>query len=316
MDFFLNELSLHNQFESFPQFLSSLQTIFKCKDNIERYGFRLYCERKITNRKVLKNHTFSSIIFSQQNLDLKRKVGIWLQKTGPFWDDLPRHDPDDYFEYEQEPLENASLAEVAFLIASEQRQYSTLSFRPSQFGKTPLLVRWYKTDPPYEVEILNFWEHDTLQSQLEQLRPPVTSWIDLIERAKSDFPNLIFLDSVELSLEGEAFSSVIADRVTFQLELLNKFADYIDDQGRRTKIGHELYESYFMGDRAVFSDESVSNKRDFQNALIFKKPDGEEIFCPFHGKISHRTFRIHFSWPIRNNEPIYIAYIGPKITKH
>ena len=315
MDFFFNELSLHNQFDDFYQFLPALQTILQCRDTINKFGFRIYCERTITTRKVFQNSLFYDVILGQSDHNLKRKVRIWLERTGPFWDNPPGHDPADYFEYEQEPLENASLAEVVFRMATEQSKCSTLSFSPSDFEKTPLLILWHKTDSPLKIEVPNFWKLDVLQIHLKQLPSPIRSWIDLLDRAKANFQNLIFLESVARDLEGEAFSAVIADKVMFQLDLLNRLATCFDEQGRRTRTGHEIIESYFTGDRALFSDESSSNKITFERDMTFKKPNGEEFFCPFHGKISHRTFRLHFSWPIRQHEPLYIAYIGPKITK-
>ena len=27
------------------------------------------------------------------------------------------------------------------------------------------------------------------------------------------------------------------------------------------------------------------------------------------------TFRIHFSWPMTNSDPVYVLYVGPKLTK-
>ena len=39
------------------------------------------------------------------------------------------------------------------------------------------------------------------------------------------------------------------------------------------------------------------------------------LFCPWHGKVQTPQLRVHFSYPIRANEPLYIVYVGPKLTK-
>jgi hypothetical protein len=41
----------------------------------------------------------------------------------------------------------------------------------------------------------------------------------------------------------------------------------------------------------------------------------EKIFCTWHGKVKTPQYRIHFSWPISAVAPLYVVYIGPKITK-
>ena len=31
--------------------------------------------------------------------------------------------------------------------------------------------------------------------------------------------------------------------------------------------------------------------------------------------VRRMTLRLHFSWPIRADEPVYVVYVGPKLTK-
>lgn len=49
--------------------------------------------------------------------------------------------------------------------------------------------------------------------------------------------------------------------------------------------------------------------------MTFKDEHGNPLECFWHGKISTSYYRIHFSYPITHDEPLYIAYIGPKLTK-
>ena len=100
-------------------------------------------------------------------------------------------------------------------------------------------------------------------------------------------------------------------------ELLDRLARAFDADGARTSEGHRIYQDHFTGDRGSFSDSSDSEKRDFREALTFRRPDdtGESLFCTWHGKVRRPALRVHFSWPIRFGEPVYVVYAGPKITK-
>jgi hypothetical protein len=50
--------------------------------------------------------------------------------------------------------------------------------------------------------------------------------------------------------------------------------------------------------------------------MTFAAADGREVFAPWHGKISHRYFRMHFEWPLApERRKLPVLYLGPKITK-
>ena len=99
------------------------------------------------------------------------------------------------------------------------------------------------------------------------------------------------------------------------LSILDEMKTCFDAQGKRTARGHGIYTEHFTGASAKFSDESGINKRRFRQELTFNTQDGKKMFCAYHGKISYQYYRLHFSWPITNTDPLYIAYLGPKITK-
>jgi hypothetical protein len=72
-----------------------------------------------------------------------------------------------------------------------------------------------------------------------------------------------------------------------------------------------------MGGNPLFSDSSDTEKLDFRNELTFRHPDqpGRSLFCPWHGKVRHLELRVHYTWSGRAGEPLYVVYVGPKITK-
>lgn len=102
------------------------------------------------------------------------------------------------------------------------------------------------------------------------------------------------------------------------LDVLSRFKDEHQTGTGRTQKGHELYEQYFTGDGAWFSDSSDREKRDFENDMTFSHPDqnGATIFAPYHGKVQTPQMRIHFSWPVTADSPLYVLFVGDKITKY
>ena len=113
------------------------------------------------------------------------------------------------------------------------------------------------------------------------------------------------------------FVKCAAQSIVERLEMLAKIKNCFDAQGRRTTEGQRLYQEYFTGTKAWFTDSSDSEKNEFKAGLTFNHPDNdaENLFCTWHGKINSPKMRIHFSWPISTANPLYVVYIGPKITK-
>ncbi len=124
-------------------------------------------------------------------------------------------------------------------------------------------------------------------------------------------------------LEGCPFVSGAAYRLLFILDTLHRFKSCFDSDGRRTAEGHEIYRDFFAGKKgeggrgAVFSDSSDSEKSKFKQEMTFGHPEktGKTLFCPWHGKVQTPQLRVHFSWPVRADEALYVVYVGPKITK-
>ena len=109
-----------------------------------------------------------------------------------------------------------------------------------------------------------------------------------------------------------------AEHLLSRLDILHRLRNCFDQHGKRTQEGHKIYIDYFTGARAWFSDSADTEKEEFKEALTFSHPETprEFLFCTWHGKVNYRPpLRIHFSWPIQANEPLYVVYVGPKITR-
>lgn len=322
MEFFLNECSLHGQYSRVEEFVKSLNTINKCKEEITKFNYTLYCSRKISSVQVTPDFNFEQIVLKTKNWDLIGAIFGWISttssKSGPFWEEKRLHCEDDWLEDEsRELMTGSSLAEAAWRIEHSQESY-TISFAPSKFNKTPLKVIWKRSDEDERlIEVQNFWQIDSLKTLLNANRQAPTNWEDLIYQCVQQYTHLTFAENLANPLNMEPFSKNIADRIHVLLAILDELNACFDN-GSLNQRGEEIIRTYFHGENALFTDESDTNKVRFKKELTFKKPDNSKqtIFCPFHGKIRSRQYRIHFNWPKQEpTEPLYIVYIGPKITK-
>lgn len=315
MDLFVNELSLHGQFTSVSSFVSGLKAMLVCRGIAASYRHSFLCLRSLAERDVLPSVSFREAVRQTRDINLNRVVMAWLDKHGPFWEDTRAHGADDYFEHAGEIVTDCGLGEAAFRLATESPS-ATVGFCDSAFCATPLRVIWRRSDSVnQDLDLPNFWQGDRLEEFLCQYENAPQSWPETIERARTRYRNITFIDTILDPLMGEPFSPTIAERVMVLLGVLDRLKSSFGDDGKLTAEGHQLMQEYFHGDRALFSDESETNKRIFARQMTFQTPTGQALFCPYHGKISFRYYRVHHSWPIRPDAPLYVAYIGPKITR-
>lgn len=316
MDLFVNELSLHRQFSSLAQFVGALKEVIGCRDLADYYRHPFYCFHTIANQEVLPGTTLKEAVRQTRDINLIRRVMSWFDKHGPFWENERMHGPGDYFAYGDDVITDSSLGEATFRMGIGHT-IGIISFPESRFCLTLLSIIWHQSDQrATRFDLPNFWQRSTLETYLDTHDPPPQSWLEVIERAQQRFTALTFIPTIADALKGEPFNVTIAERVLVLLAILHRLKGCFDETSVLTPEGHTILEQFFHGERALFSDESDTNKRLFAAQMTFRLPTGEAIFCPFHGKISTRFYRIHHSWPIRPDQPLYIAYIGPKITKN
>jgi len=318
MQFLLNELSLHNQFQSHHDFLPSLKNVLRIRQSIADKGYRLFCANEILIRLVSKGDQFNQILMQNQHQTIRSIVLSWLSKEGPFWDKPSQHSFEkDYFtltENQDVLVTGSALAEAVFRIAQDNA-CSTISFSPSDYCLSPLQIAWHQDTGIIRFDLSNFWELHSVESFLSNLPKPILSWADLLQVAKQRFDYLSFSDTLIEHFNGVPYQQAIAERSFDLLKILNDLQQCFDSNGERTSEGHRIIRDHFQGDRAHFSDESDTNKIRFESELTFALSDGTRVSCPYHGKVSTGVFRIHFTWPMRFDTSTQIVYIGPKITK-
>ena len=168
-----------------------------------------------------------------------------------------------------------------------------------------------------EIDVINFFNSDDLELALRSTPSPITSWEEMRATAIERYHCLRFTKDAFDPLRGHPFVHGAAHRIIELLEILDRIRNCMDEKGQLTTEGERLYQDHFVGEKAWFSDSSDSEKRDFKAKLTFRHPEkaGQALGCTWHGKVKWPQIRIHFSWPVPIGESLYIAYVGPKITK-
>ena len=281
-----------------------------------RFGRELQCHRNVAFAQVTRDLTMPQAVQSL-SLDMRRAFMQWLTRLGPFWEEFRQHSgDDDLLEYNGEFVSDTAVGEAAFCIINGLER-SLVSLEPSSWLNSPLNVNWHYNGQIRSVEVLNYWCLISVKAALEAVPVDLRSWNELEEVARTRNPALMFTRDSFSPLEGHPFSKGIAERLLLRLRILHALKNSVAEHGGWTPEGHSLYRKHFIGQNAWFSDSTDAEKVKFKHEFTFPHPvkAGERLFCPWHGKVKTRQLRIHFSWPIQSDEPLYVVYVGPKIAK-
>ena len=316
VDLFLNELSLHGQFANLVEFRESIRRVMKIREISRRHQRSIYCHRRFASCHVTTSERMAAAVKALP-LNEQRAVMAWLSHHGPFWDDDRQHDGGDWYEHGGEIVTDTSVGEAAYC-RLHGIERGLISLQPSKFLHDPVRVKHLSESGERTlVDLRNFWEPDLIETFFTAAPPPLISWTALESLSTSRFENLRFSRNAFEPLRTQPFRQSIAERILARLATLQDMKECFNKEGTRTGEGHILYQQYFTGDKGWFSDSSPTEKKEFKQELTFPHPDihGESLFCTWHGKVKSPQYRIHFSWPITALDPVYVVYIGPKITK-
>jgi len=316
MELLVNERSLHGQFRDVAHFRDSLGAIMAIRNLVRTFDNELRCARGIETASVAPGKTLIQLLQTLSR-DQQRSVMQWLTAYGPFWDDQRAHDDDDYFECNGDVVTASAIAEAAHghFRGLDRR---LISFAPSDWTDSPIPVIW-RTGAAEEptCDLTNYWRIEDVRDALRGAPRPISSWDELETMARQRLDRLTFSTETFEPLRGFPFSSAGAARIGLLLETLDTLGRSFAPDGRWTDAGREIIEKHFTGERAWFSDSSATEKADFERGLTFPLPErpGETLFCPWHGKVNTPLLRVHFSWPITADLPIYVLHVGQKITR-
>lgn len=314
MDILANDLSIHGQFHDIGSFRKAFRCLMKMRAAARSAGYEIQWHRALAGDALPGVPMLQAL--QQLHVNERRSAMSWLNRVGPFWDDLRRHGRDDYLECRGRVVTDAAVGEAAFR-KLHGMECALASVTPSDWDFSPIDVTWVRDEDIVDrrASLKNWRDPEAMMSELAPAG--VASWRDLELASTDRFNRLTFADDCFKPLTGIPFARCSADRVLALLGILNRLALSFDGDGIRTGDGHYLYDVHFKGDNASFSDSSPTDKATFRRELTFPHPagNGEKLFCPWHGKESRSVLRLHFSWPIRFREPVYVVYVGPKLTK-
>ena len=282
------------------------------------------CSYQIGKRPVTAEMNVQEAV-KQSDHDTKSLILAWINKNGPFMEDDRQEEQDDYFEFEGQDVTDGALGEAA----RRQGNYKSsgvFSFTGGQidFERTPLKV-WHgiPEDPSKkDRDIPNIWDVQKLESRLVASRDPRNrdprDWAELIKLCQERFNHLEISNRYK-KLARETFDEAVSNSIQERLSVLQQImSDRRVSDGKMGVYALELKEKHFHGHdaRAWFSDESDTRESELKQKMTSKDPSDSDksLFCSRHAKIPHRTFRIHFQWPVPPGQArLKVVYIGPKL---
>ncbi|TWD44041.1 hypothetical protein [Pantoea sp. SJZ147] len=324
MKFFLNELSLTGQFNSSESFIIHFKDIISLKERYINFFKIFYFPRGLPELKVSGEKSFREAVNSTGDRDFIRKVILWLDRQGPFIEpDSFELEGDFIYEMDGNDISGTSLAYATDLayFNSMVKTYSFDSATPS-YSHSPLKISYFFNDEISNVEIENFWDLTALECIAKQyevddacLGSYPDSWDKFLQYVAENYSYVKFSDDVKGVLKKHPFNSIACERGIFLTSILNEYVASRNEDGSYSEKTNGILKTYFTGGRALFTDESASNKEQFCKEMTFVL-DGEDVLCSWHGKISYRVFRMHFNYPLKHQDKsINVLYFGPKITK-
>jgi hypothetical protein len=322
MRWYMNDLSLQGQFEDGAAFLPVLSGIMAARGQFAILRTSLHTTRVLATRPVGPQLSLRELLRERRCRDIRGQVLYWLDRTGPFVEEDKLEEQEDFFEFEGVDVTETGLGEAARRTKFGEGAIS-YSFMGGEcnYAITPLMVaHGLPEDRLGSYSLPNLWTVDGLRQSAMAAGPSPRNWVALIEVARERYPRLCIPDDVyaQSALAKEPFDAVVADRALALMTYLDEYMLGRNPDGSETGASRQVIETHFTGDRALFTGESESNRREFERALTFPDPEkeGAKIFAHWHGKISHRFFRMHFEWPVPpTNRQLKILYLGPKITK-
>lgn len=322
MDFMVNDLSFHGQFQDIPSFRLAIERLMVIRQVVSRFDGALYCHRNLAQAQVTSTAAMRQAVGAMP-LNEQRALMQWLTRHGPFWDDTRNHGADDWLECNGEIVTDTAVGEAGWCCLNGIER-ALVSLTPSNWEFSPVPVDWVSdASSSKTAEVENYWDPAVVEPALQRAPAPLDSWEQLQALATVRCGELTFAADAFAPLNGVPFGASAAHRILALLDTLNRLKSCFDEAGKRTPEGHEIYQNSFTGKKgegghgALFSDASDDEKVRFEAEMTFRHPadPSRVLFCPWHGRVQTPQLRVHFSWPVRSDEPLYVVYVGPKRTK-
>ncbi|ALZ98505.1 hypothetical protein LO739_00285 [Leclercia adecarboxylata] len=313
MSILFNERSLNNNLKSSEELFEQIKSIMKARQFLLKEDLHIYCNRNFINLRLSNNEPLQKYI---NKFDKTEKLDIlnWLSKSGPFWDDEQLHTADEVYLHGDEKVTGSALAEAAAQLYCGD-VYDIFSLENKNYLEDNLTITLKQNDNHLNFIIKNHKSTESLQDKIKSSEKSIESWLQLEHIAKRKYQHLEFISDCFSPLHKMPFFKAASISIMEKLSILDKIKTCFDSTGKFNREGNELNQNHFVGQKAWFSDSSEGEKIDFANEMTFEIKKDDIRFCPWHGKIKTPQIRIHFTHPIEQQSPLYIVYIGEKITK-
>ena len=319
MRWYLNDASLQGQFGDPARFEVALRGMLGARVRVPSIKAGLYSARSLRDAQVSPGSTVRQFLQQCRDKDLRAATYNWLDRAGPFVDDDRLPEQDDYFECHGMEITDTGLGEAVRRVkAGENCACFSFEGGATNFASDPLLVDHGLEEERYgRYVIRNLWTKNALVEHALSQEPAATSWRGVVEAARLRFEHLeIGALHENKDLAREPFEASVRDQSLRLMGILNDYVAGRLPNGSEGTAARAIIGAHFTGDRALFTGESEKNESKFRQEMTFGAPDGVQRFAPWHGKISHRFFRVHFEWPLHpQRRKLAILYLGPKITR-
>ena len=319
MRVFVNELALRESCAATTPLYAPLEALLRTRQNHPVIAHVLYCPRTMSSIEIRAGVTLFSVVRTMPR-DIRNQLFAWIGKRGPFIEDDRQSVENDLFFFGDCEVTDGGLGEAARRIVASLRAavFSVIHDRRSRFLADPLTVtHGFHDEPIGQVDVPNFHDGRGLAGALADLVPEPETWSELLSSCRQLYDRLVVGSHCDGILSRYPYSPSIGRRIQALLAVLQRLMLEMNEDGSLTVAGNRLREQYFVGERALFSDESSSRKthKKSRDAFAFPDPEGSgTMTCYWHGKVSSQFFRIHFEWPVLPpRRKLRIAYIGPHI---
>jgi phage-related protein len=153
MDILINELSLHEQFNSIENFSEKLVYMMQITKIIKELNFSLLKKSDLWNYKPVKNVSLNDILRINGN-DSVRKYKSLLSSIitdEPFWDNNQSHSLNDTYLFSNSSVINTSLAEAC------ERDKLIISFNSTKYNDSFIII---KKNNHFEITLANFFDNN------------------------------------------------------------------------------------------------------------------------------------------------------------
>ncbi|EOI7409554.1 hypothetical protein OZ680_003312 [Yersinia enterocolitica] len=312
MNILFNELSINHDIDSHYTLHEEIKELMLVRKHLLNNDSMIYCQRQFINFNFNNGRSVLSYIY-QFNREEKIDIMNWLSKNGPFWDDQQLHSSQDEYFHNEIKVTGFALAEAAAQILCNS-EYQLFSINSSGYNTPKVPVTLVTDSDNITIEIENHNSSKSIKLAEIKITSQIESWKDLEDKAREEFKEITFTPESFFPLSKLPFYKAAAISILAKLKVLNDVKNSFEETGGFSKVGNELYQNYFIGNKAWFTDSSDGEKREFSHEMTFLTNE-TKMSCTWHGKIKTPQIRIHFSYPITQKDPLFIVYIGEKITK-